>query len=317
MNLPQLNQQLRGGKVSPLYIFTGSETAIMDIYINQVAKAANSTIKRVDSFSSVFSKLKNNTISNEKWCYVISNDKEYLQKEKVWDSVIEGNSQGKHIIILTYPQLDKRGKFFKKHNEALIDAITEFEKMSLEVISKYTKSLTKMSDANCEKLGSLCNCSYGRVLMEADKLNHLSKATEMDINTTFALALSTNLIYTPPEDVVFELVDCVCTRKERKSFELWGQLKELKESPLAIISLLYTNFRSMLIVQNDSGASGICERTGLTPWQVKLAKEKIGAYTTGELLAAVRAIRFVEKGIKIGTVEQAIAVDTLLVQLLR
>lgn len=61
---------------------------------------------------------------------------------------------------------------------------------------------------------------------------------------------------------------------------------------------------------------GITERTGLTAWQVKLAKEKGNHYSIGELVNAMKIIRSSEKGIKTGMIEQEVAIDYILVNIL-
>ena len=90
----------------------------------------------------------------------------------------------------------------------------------------------------------------------------------------------------------------------------------INENPLGAISLLYTNFRSMLLVQSAGAGADITKRTGLTGWQVKLAKEKGVNYNIGELVAYLRLIRETEKGIKTGAIEQSMSLDYILANVL-
>ena len=89
--------------------------------------------KRVDSISSIYSRLQNNTLMNKPNCYVIRDDKDYLRQEKIWAGLNSGVTQGKNVIILIYTNLDKRSKFYKSHT----DMLTEFEKLIPEVLAKY------------------------------------------------------------------------------------------------------------------------------------------------------------------------------------
>ncbi len=130
------------------------------------------------------------------------------------------------------------------------------------------------------------------------------------------MAIRENLIYTSPKDVIFELVDAVCKRQAIRSYTLLEELMAINENPLAAISLLYTNFRSMLLVQSAGAGADITKRTGLTKWQVKLAKEKGVNYNIGELVAYLRLIRETEKGIKTGAIEQAMSLDYILANVL-
>ena len=112
-----------------------------------------------------------------------------------------------------------------------------------------------------------------------------------------------------------ELIDAVCRRQPHKSYELWHELKKVNENPLGVISLLYSNIRSMLLVQS-AGGGDISNRTGLTAWQIKIAREKGKHYSIGELVKGLRSIRETEKGIKIGAIDQSIALDYILASLL-
>lgn len=313
MNLPQLKEQLTKKQVSSLYVFAGAETAIMDVYVEKVAAVLGTEVVRVDALSNIFSRLRNRSIVKTRSCFVIRNDKEYLQQEKVWDSIISGQAQGDNVIILIYTNLDKRGKFYKRH----VDILTEFERMSADVIGKHVKKKIGLDEKSGAELAEMCGCDYGRTMLECDKLQHLSNAKNMPIDIAFKVAKQDKLIYVPPTDAIFEMIDSVCKRQEARSFALWEELQERKESPLAVISLLYSNFRSMMLVQSAGNGEGICDRTGLTAWQVKLAKEKMGQYSTEELVSCIRIIRGIEKGIKTGTIDQEIAVDVLLVQVMR
>ena len=97
---------------------------------------------------------------------------------------------------------------------------------------------------------------------------------------------------------------------------MWQELKQINDSPLGLISLLYTNLKSMLLVKWAGNGDKISDRTGLTPFQVKLAKEKGNKYTVQELEQAIKLIRNTEKGIKTGNIETELAVDYILVNIL-
>ncbi len=90
----------------------------------------------------------------------------------------------------------------------------------------------------------------------------------------------------------------------------------INENPLGLISLLYSNFKSMLIIQSIEPGANISQRSGLTPWQIKLAKEKGNNYSIIELVSIIKIIRETEKGIKTGLMESDKAIDYILVSIL-
>ena len=311
MQLAELKEHLVKKSIKPLYIFTGPEIAIMNIYVNKIAEVSQTTLKRVDSVSAIYNRLQNKTFATSLNCYVIRNDKDYTTQEKVWNSLKNGEIQGGNVIILIYDSLDKRSRFYKENSSLVV----EFEKLSETVLAKYIKKEIGLPESYGTDLARICDMDYSRILLECDKLKHLSNVLGMDMKETFQEAMKQKLIYQSPKDVIFAFIDSVCRRQIKLAYQLQQELVEINESPLAILSLLYTNIRSMLLVNSISGGD-IPERTGLTAWQVKIAKEKGNAYTISELVRSLRIIREAEKGIKIGNIEQNIAVDYVLINIL-
>lgn len=312
INLPKLKEQIVTNNLQSLYVFTGEETAILNIYIEKIATALSLNVLRIDSISQVFSKLQNRSVLTDPVCYVIRDDKDYLKQEKTWQKLLTENEQGIHTIIFVYSSIDKRSKFYKAH----ADVIVEFEKLSSEVLLKYAKKETGLCDQNAKQLVEMSDNDYGRLMLECDKIRTLAKADSIHVEQAFKNAVAEKIIYYPPADVIFDLIDAVLRRKVVSSYFFWDQLIARGESPLAVIALLYNNIRSMLLIQGSDDAYNLTEKTGLTGWQIKMVKEKIGAYSVGELVSALKIIRQAEKGIKIGTIDQEIAVDYLLVNLL-
>lgn len=312
MKLHELKEQLVRKTVQPLYVFTGEELAIMDVYIQKIVSTSNSTPKRVDSVRSIFSKLQNTSFISKPTCYIIRDDKEYLSQEKVWAEMSSGKHLGNNIIILVYTTLDKRGKFYKQHSEQIV----EFEKLTPEVLIKYVKKEIDLKDNTAALLVDLCDNNYSRILLECDKIKHLAAVRKCDCETAFRYAITEKVIYKSPKDVIFNFIDTVCKRQIDSTYELLNELIAINESPLAIISLLYNNFRAMLLVQSAQGQPEISKVTGLTPFQVKLAKEKGNNYSIAELVNAIKVIRNTERGIKTGNIEQDMAVDYILINLL-
>jgi DNA polymerase III delta subunit len=312
MQLHELKERLVKKTLQPIYIFTGEEIAIMDIYINKIAEIMNTQPKRVDSVASIFGRLQNQSFVNKPSCYVIRDDKDYMQQDKIWEQMNNGLLQGNNTIILVFTNLDKRSKFYKQH----LDMLTEFEKLIPEVLAKYIKREIGLDINKAVKFAELCDCNYSRILLECDKVKHLAQANNINIDQAYDMAIRENLIYTSPKDVIFELVDAVCKRQAIRSYTLLEELMAINENPLGAISLLYTNFRSMLLVQSAGAGADITKRTGLTPWQVKLAKEKGVHYNISELVRAIRIIRETEKGIKTGAIEQDMSLDYILANVL-
>lgn len=312
MKLEELKEQLSKGVVKPLYVFTGPEVGIMDIYLKKIAEVSRKPIKRVDTVAAVYSKLQNQSFAPSANCYVIRDDKDYFTQEKVWESLISGRAQGYNVVILLFTDIDKRSKFYKQHTAI----ITEFEKLIPEVLAKYIKRELDISTNKALGFATICDCDYSRILLETSKIRSLSKALGITEEQAYDQAIREKLIWTAPKDVVFEFIDAFCRRQTKQAFILAEKLKAINDSPLGTLTLLYNNLKSILLVQSSGNVPDMTERTGLTAWQVKMAKEKLNYFTTGELLDSMEFIRKMETGIKTGKVEANIALDYTLVSLI-
>jgi DNA polymerase III delta subunit len=88
------------------------------------------------------------------------------------------------------------------------------------------------------------------------------------------------------------------------------------DSSLAIISLLGNNVKAILQVQTIEGNSNLTDITGLTGFQIKLAKEKLRYYSDMELDRMLKVLQYCEKAIKTGLMEADMVIDYLLVNIL-
>lgn len=312
MQLRELKEQIVKKRINKFYLFTGEEVAIMDIYIQKIAASSGLNLKRVESLAAIFSKLQNNSILSKSSCFVIRDDKDFLVQENIWPGITSGVTQGDNIIILVYTRLDKRGKFYKQCS----DSIVEFEKLAPEVLAKYIQKEIGLPPKQGEELAEVCDFDYSRILLECDKLKHFSTARKCSISDAYSAAISEKIIHTSPKDVIFDFVDAICKRNVGKVYLLMKDLLAIGESPLAVISVLYNNMRAMLLLRGAGEAPNISDRTGLTPFQVKLAKEKGNNYSIEELTRAIRIIRETERGIKIGKIDAESSIDYILCNVL-
>lgn len=89
------------------------------------------------------------------------------------------------------------------------------------------------------------------------------------------------------------------------------------EPEIKVLSVLYNTFKHILLVQGlGNDQSDPCNRTGLTPFQVKLAKEKQGHYSVGELVHALQIIRQAEKDIKTGLLDMEMSLEYVILNIL-
>ena len=316
MNITDVKTDIKNGTIRPYYIFTGDEFEVQRIYINKIAEVLGYDVRRVNSLSEVWPELTSPVLFGSACVYVIRDDKDILQDETVQTRLAQGNLND-NVVILLLTTVDKRTKFYK----ANADKIVLFERLSTEMLIKYCQRLTTLNRANCERLIAICENDYSRILLEIDKIKQYLMAVESKIegqsryDTAFEYLVKEGAIAVPPQDAVFDLVDAILKRQVKRAYYLFDQCKQIGEANMVILSVLYNNAKQVLQVQACE-SKDVCKATGLTAWQVKCAKEKADKYTDGELVNVLKSIQKIQKDIITGQLDETIAVDYLLVQIL-
>ena len=315
MKLPDLQKQIVSKNIDRVLLLFGEEVAIMDIYLDKIYKATGGDVFRFDSVKEAYAKLVQRRITTgASRVFVVRDDKDFLKADKEWAKVFAAAESGADYLILIYSSMDRRSKFFKQNQEKLC----EFEKLSSSILASYIdKLLPGMTKDEKEQFAQVCECSYSRILLEADKVKHFSKVSGLDHGVAFRELLKQGVIYQPIGDITFLFTDAILTRNRRDTAKYLQQAKAIGESEILTLSVLYNGFKQILMVQGlGKDQSEPCKRTGLTPWQVKMAKEKQGHYSIPELVNILKVIRFVEKGIKTGAVDADIAVEYVIVNIM-
>jgi DNA polymerase III delta subunit len=184
--------------------------------------------------------------------------------------------------------------------------------MKPEILKKYIQKEVYLTDESYNKLMEVCEYDYSRILLEVDKIKRYALAKQVKEETAFCTLMREGAIFQPPKDAVFDFVDAVLKGKKSLAFELLKSSYEFGEATMVLLSNLYNSTKQLLQVQSFKGDGKITEATGLTPFQVKLASERKGRNSTGDLIYLMRLVRDTEKGIKTGAVEEMMAMPYIL-----
>ena len=315
MNVAEVKKHIKDKKPLSYYVFTGEEIEVMNIFINKIAEVSGSTLARVDSLSSVISALQNRSFLSPKTCYVIRDDKEYMSAENLWEKFESGEIQQGNIVIMLYTNLDKRSKFYK-HSE---NRLVIFESLSHENLKREIQKRINLSDSNTDKLIDICEGNLGRILMEIDKIKSYHQGYRLPADGyydgVFEDLLKDGTIYQPAQDCIWDFVEAVLTHKPKRSFGLMQEALEFGNPTLTLISVLYKDTKQLLQVQ-ACPYDDVAKSTGLSGWDIKRARSRIDKYSNRELINAMKIIREAEKGIKSGNIEESMALDYILINIL-
>lgn len=311
MKIEDVKKDIKSKTPKTFYIFTGEEVGIRDIYINKIAETIGTKPKRYESLKDCIEMVTNQSFLSTRECCVIQDDNEFLKAEDSWRNFSDDNIQGDNIIILSYNTLDKRSKFYKAYK----DTIVVFERLKTALLTKYAQQKIDLSVTDCETLIGICENDYSRMLHEIDKIKAYSDAKHISTSSAMIDLIRQGTIYLPPEDAIFDFVNAVLKRQVTKAYSLYEECKEIGESNMALLSVLFTSAKQVYQVQGTY-SDNMTQTTGLTAYQVKCAKENSGHYSLDELKAMLRCIQYAEKSIKTGMMEESVAIDYVLVHVL-
>ena len=308
MDLSTLKTHIKTQKFDPMYIFTGPEVGVMDIYIKQMAKVRNATVTRLDGIEDLAKKMHKGSMLKNAQIYILRDDKAFIQDNELALKITQKNALTGEPLILIYSNIDKRSKFYKSFQ----DQIVEFQPMKSDILVKYIQKEITLSNDAYNKLIEVCESDYSRILLEVDKIKRYAEARGIASESAFNLLLKEGAIFQPPKDAVFDFVDAVLKGKKTLAFELLRSSYEYGEATMVLLSNLYNSTKQLLQVQSFNGSGKITEATGLTPFQVKLASERKGRNSVGDLIYLMRLVRDTEKGIKTGAIEESMAMPYIL-----
>ena len=176
-----------------------------------------------------------------------------------------------------------------------------------------------MYPENCKKLIDICNSSYNQILLELDKIKQFNNMYGQDsyskVNNIFEDLDNRGAFHKEISDITFEFIEKVLKRDIEAVYDLRKKLIQIGESNIKLLSLLYTNFKTILLIQSCK-SNDVCKTTGLQYYQVKYNQDKLNYYTIRELVYVLKLIHKIESGIKTGKIDEQISIDYLLINII-
>lgn len=306
MELVDLMKRISSNDIPHFLILFGEEQTILNIYLTHILEVTNTKRISADSVSYIMQNINKKRFDKSLRLYVVQDDMAFLKAEDSWETV--RNTPTKDYIILRYHSLDKRSAFAKKNQQNLV----EFSRLTKEVLQTYiSKDLPDLSEKNSSKLVEYCNYDYGRILMEIDKIKQYSSIrTDLTIDSCFVQLDKQCLFHKEIGDITFELTNAVLGGYPETAIQKLDEAKRKGEPAMMIVSILYNGFRNLLAYQGlGSNKQGAMERTGMTKGELYGCTKNVGGYSITEVKRNMLKCQEIEAGIKMGTIDEDIALE--------
>ena len=314
MELVDLMKAISENNIPHYLVLFGEEQAILNIYIQHIAQ--NYKIVHCDTVSYALSQVGKKSIDKSNKVYIVNEDNAYIKAEESWKNVKQTFNKSRHILLIRYHSLDKRGKFYLNNKQNSV----EFTHLSEDVLISYiNQKLPDLSEKNASKLVEYCSNDYGRILLEVDKIKQYSSVrADLTIDSCFVQLDKQGLFHKEIGDITFELTNAVLGGYSETAIQKLDEAKRKGEPAMMIASILYNGFRNLLAYQGlGSNKHNAMERTGMSKGELYGCTKNVGGYSIAEVKRNMLKCQEVEAGIKMGTIDEEIALEYIVLSCLK
>ncbi len=223
------------------------------------------------------------------------------------------------VFIADYEKLDERKKItklVKKHAEILEAKPLDEPQLKSWIRERAAFHHTEIEDPAIETLLFLSGNDLMTLNEELIKLS-LNVGENGLINEQTVK----NLISRSLEQNVFSLTESVVKRESNEALRIYYDLIKQNEEPIKVLSLIAGQFRLIYQVKELTGrgysqkhAAGLLK---VHPYRVKLAAGQASSFSNDELKAIINSIAECDLKLKTGGLDRSVAVELLLIQILK
>lgn len=219
-------------------------------------------------------------------------------------------------FLFVESEVDKRNKLYKQVKKA--GRIVCFERQSDDILMRWVggrlkregKAMTKAAyrcfitktgndmeniDRELEKL--ICYC------MERDTIE------EEQVEAVCA---------EQTENKIFEMINAVSEKRQKQALDLYYDLLTLKEPPMRILFLMMRQFQKLMLIKELAGQGAdnraIASKAGMPEFAVRRNRNMAANFTMQQIREAIEDGAELEESVKLGKMNDRIAVELLIVK---
>lgn len=221
-------------------------------------------------------------------------------------------------VVFVESEVDKRNRLYKWVSKN--GCVTECRQQNAATLGKWVagyvkragKSITPEASALLmERVGSDMELLSG----ELEKLIAFT-GEKTSIDRTEVEAISSGVTVSR----IFDMIDAVAQREQKKALRLYGDLVENKESPMSILYLFSRHINILLqikeLIATGAGQGEIAKKIGIPPFTVKKYAAQAQHFKRKQLLKMLESRADSEEKFKSGRLSENLAAELFLIQAL-
>lgn len=220
------------------------------------------------------------------------------------------------IFLFVEKEVDKRGKLYKavKEKGRAVEMKVQDEKtLILWIASAVKKEHKKIQESTVRYLISKAGTDMENLEKEMEKLFSYTvfkdEITIQDVEDICTTQISNR---------IFDMVDAVAKKQQRKALDLYYDLIALKEPPLRILALLTRQFRILLevkdLMREGYGRKQIAESAGLHPFVAGKCMDQSKGFSLRQIRAILEDAADMEEAAKTGRLDSTMCVEIFIVK---
>lgn len=219
-------------------------------------------------------------------------------------------------FVFVEEEVDKRSKLFKAASRA--GSVVEFETPKEDMLIRWILGrIQREGKKITQSVMQLFLSKTGSDMENIDK--ELEKLICYTLDKTEISAADVEAICTgQTENKIFELIDAISAKNQKKALDLYYDLLALKEAPMRILFLIARQFQNLLLIKSMSAkgypAVSIAKTAGMPSFAVQKNLRQAGAFKINQLKEAIEDCGQAEEDVKTGRMADQLAVELLIVK---
>lgn len=322
--MKSLNEDLKTGKFRQIYLLYGSESYLKRQYKERFIKAM---ISEGDTMNYTYCEGKNTDVSEvidlaetmpffaERRLIVLEDTGFFKSAGADLADYISHMPDTTHLIFIE-EEVDKRSKLYKAARAR--GHIVELSGQDEATLRKWVTGLLRKEGKQMEaseaayflnKVGT----DMQNITGELEKLIcYCIDRTQIgreDIDAVCVTQITSH---------IFEMINAVADKNQKKALDLYYELLALKEPPMRILYLLIREYRTLFhvraLLNQGYGRKEIPLKTGLHPFAAGRYADQAKKFQSGELRAVMEEGAEIEQRVKTGLLTDSLAVELFLVK---
>ena len=219
-------------------------------------------------------------------------------------------------FVFVEEEVDKRSKLFKAASRAgsAVEFETPKEDMLVRwILGRIQREGKKITQSVMQLFLSKTGSDMENIDKELEKLICYT-LDKTEISTADVEAICTG----QTENKIFEMIDAISAKNQKKALDLYYDLLALKEAPMRILFLIARQFQNLLLIKSMSAkgypAVSIAKTAGMPSFAVQKNLRQAGAFKINQLKEAIEDCGQAEEDVKTGRMADQLAVELLIVK---